>query len=148
MAAQRALIVENEPLIAFDLEAILRALGFDVCGLASNPREAVELATSRRPDLVLMDVYLDEGLQGIKAAKWLRDACDIPVLFVTGHSDPDTVARIREALPEVHVCAKPVAPHRLAEAIAGATGWQVPSGPAPSWPEMKEARSSWGRASP
>ena len=83
MAAQRALIVENEPLIAIDLEAILRALGFDVCGLASNPREAVELATSRRPDLVLMDVYLDEGLQGIKAAKWLRDACDIPVLFVT-----------------------------------------------------------------
>jgi hypothetical protein len=69
MAAQRALIVENEPLIAIDLEATLRALGLDVCGLASNPREAVELATSRRPDLVLMDVYLEEGLQGIKAAK-------------------------------------------------------------------------------
>ena len=132
MAAQRALIVENEPLIAIALEATLRTLGLDVCGVASNPREAVELATSRRPNLVLMDVYLDEGLQGIKAAKWLRDACDIPVLFVTGHSDPDTVARIREVLPEVHVCAKPVVPHRLAEAIAGATGWQLSKSPAHS----------------
>ena len=124
MTAQRALIVENEPLIAIDLEATLRTLGLDVCGHASNPREAIELATSRRPDLVLMDVYLDEGLQGIKAAKWLRDACDIPVLFVTGHSDPDTVARIREVLPGVHLCTKPVAPQRLAEAIADATGRQ------------------------
>ena len=61
---QRALIVEDEPLIAIDLEATLRTLGFDVCGRASNPREAVELATSRQPDFILMDVYLDEGRQG------------------------------------------------------------------------------------
>src|SRR5258705_10288425 len=72
---QRALIVEDEPLIAIDLEATLRSLGFDVCGRASNPREAVELATSRQPDFILMDVYLDEGRRGINAAKWLREAC-------------------------------------------------------------------------
>ena len=54
---QRALVVEDEPLIAIDLEAI------DVCGSASNPGAAVELATSRQPDFILMDVYLDEGRQ-------------------------------------------------------------------------------------
>lgn len=81
---QRALIVEDDPLIAIGLEQTLRSLGVDVCGHASTPQEAVELASSRRPDLVLMDVYLKEDRQGIKAAKWLRDACDIPVLFVTG----------------------------------------------------------------
>lgn len=118
-------IVEDEPLIAIDLAATLHRLGLEVCGRASNPREAVELATSRRPDLVLMDVYLDEGCPGIKAAKWLLHACDIPVVFVTGHSDRDTLARIREMLPEVYLCAKPVAPDRLAETIARATGWDL-----------------------
>ena len=74
---QRALIVEDEPLIAIDLEATVRTLGFEVCGTASNPRAAVELATSRQPDFILMDVYLDEGRQGITAAKWLREAWEL-----------------------------------------------------------------------
>jgi DNA-binding NarL/FixJ family response regulator len=124
---QRALIVEDEPLIAIGLEETLRTLGLEVCGRASNPQEAVELAASCRPDLVLMDVYLEEDREGIKAAKWLRDACGIPVLFVTGHSDRDTVARIRALLPEAPLCAKPIDPDRLAEAIARATGWNVPA---------------------
>jgi DNA-binding NarL/FixJ family response regulator len=121
-----ALIVEDEPMIAIDLEATLRLLGFDVCGSASSARQAVELATSRRPDLVLMDVYLEEGLEGTKAAKWLQDACDIPVVFVTGHSDRDTIERIRMLLPQVQLCSKPVALDRLAAAISHATGWHVP----------------------
>jgi DNA-binding NarL/FixJ family response regulator len=110
-----------------DLEETLRGLGLDVCGLASDPQEAVELASSRRPDVVLMDVYLREGCEGIKAAKWLREACGIPVLFVTGYDDRNTVARIRELLPDVPLCAKPVGPDRLAEAISRATGWNVPA---------------------
>ena len=123
--AQRALIVEDEPLIAIDLEATLRTLGFDVCGLASNPIEAVELATSHQPDVVLMDVYLDAGRQAINAAKWLREACGIPVLFITVHSDWETVARIRDLLPGAPLCAKPLRRDRLAAAIAGATGWNA-----------------------
>ena len=126
---QRTLIVEDEPLIAIDLEATLRTLGFDVCGTASNPRAAVELATSRQPDFILMDVYLDEGRQGINAAKSLREACGIPVLFITGHSDWETVARIRDLLPGAPLCAKPVRPDRLVAAIAGATGWNAPVSP-------------------
>ena len=126
---RRALIVEDEPLIANDLEGTLRKLGFDVCGLASNPREAVELATSIQPDLVLMDVYLDEGYEGIKAAKWLREVCKIPVLFVTGHGDRDRIERIREQVPGAPVRTKPVPDDRLAEAIAGVAGWPGPISP-------------------
>jgi DNA-binding NarL/FixJ family response regulator len=126
---QRALIVEDEPLIAIDLEATVRTLGFEVCGTASNPRAAVELATSRQPDFILMDVYLDEGRQGITAAKWLREACGIPILFIIGHSDCETLARIRDLLPGAPVCAKPVRPDRLVAAIAGATGWNTPASP-------------------
>jgi DNA-binding NarL/FixJ family response regulator len=123
----RVLIVEDEPLIALDLEATLQTLGFDVCGFAANAREAVELATSRRPDLVLMDLYLEEGCEGTKAAKWLNDACGIPVLFVTGHGDRDTLQRIRRLLPLAQLYSKPVVADRLAEAISQATGWNVPS---------------------
>jgi two-component system, response regulator PdtaR len=123
----RILIVEDEPLIANDLEATLQTLGFDVCGCAANAREAVELATSRQPDLVLMDVYLEEGGDGTKAAKWLNDACDIPVLFVSGHGGRDTLERIRRVLPRAQLFSKPVAPDRLAEAISHETGWKMPS---------------------
>ena len=123
----RILIVEDEPLIAIDLEATLQRLGFDVCGRASNAREAVELATARRPDLVLMDVYLEKGCDGTKAAKWLNDACDIPVLFVSGHGGRDTLERIRRVLPQAQLFSKPVAPDRLAEAISHETGWNVAS---------------------
>lgn len=124
--ARRALIVEDEPLIAMDLAAVLGRLGIDPCGLASNPREAVERASSLRPDLVLMDVYLDDGSQGIKAAKWLHEACEIPVLFVTGHNDSDTIAQIHEQLPRAPLCTKPVCDDRLVDAIASATGWNAP----------------------
>lgn len=124
----RALIVEDEPLIAIDLAAMLHGLGIDPCGLASNPREAIERATSMRPDLVLMDVYLDEGWQGIKAAKWLQEACEIPVLFVTEHNDSDTIAQIHKQLPGAFLCAKPVCKDRLAEAIANTANWSAPSG--------------------
>jgi CheY-like chemotaxis protein len=73
-----------------------------------------------------MDVYLKEDCQGIKAAKWLNDACDIPVLFVTGHGDKSTLERIHALLPEAPLCAKPIDPDRLAQAIARATGWDMP----------------------
>jgi len=133
--ARRALIVEDEPLIAIDLETTLRTLGFDVCGCASNPREAVELATSIQPDLVLMDVYLDGGWDGISAAKWLREACEIPVVFVTGHSDGDTIRRIREDVPNAPLCIKPFHHEQLTVALADATSWDAPKR---GWPSSRD----------
>ena len=58
-ARRRALIVEDEILIALDLEAEMRALGFDVCGLAPSARQARSLVMSNEPDVVLMDVNLE-----------------------------------------------------------------------------------------
>jgi two-component system, sensor histidine kinase len=119
--ARRALIVEDEPLIAIDLEATPRTLGLDGCRLASNPREAIERATSIQADFVLMGVYFDERCQGLKATKWLREACQIPVLLVTAHNDGDMIARIRELAPGAPLCAKPVRDEHLAEALTEAT---------------------------
>ena len=63
----RALIVDDEFLIAFDLESSMRELGFDVCTVASNERDAIELAKSSRPDVVVMNVYLGGTRAGISA---------------------------------------------------------------------------------
>ena len=82
-ARRRALIVEDEFLIALDLETDLCALGFNVCDLAANADRARYLAMSNQPDVVLMDVNLEGGREGIEAARWLRDVCQTAVVFVT-----------------------------------------------------------------
>ena len=69
LASRRALIVDDEFLIAFDLESSMRELGFDVCGVASNERDAMELAMNDPPDVVVMDVYLGGTPRGNRSGK-------------------------------------------------------------------------------
>jgi DNA-binding NarL/FixJ family response regulator len=117
-ARRRALIVEDEFLIALDLETDLCALGFDVCDLAANAKQARSLAMSNEPDVVLMDVNLEGGREGIEAARWLREVCDTAVVFVTSYNDDDTVERIHQQVPGAPVLAKPVYRETLADAVA------------------------------
>jgi two-component system, response regulator PdtaR len=116
----RALIVEDEFLIALDLEAAMTGLGFEICGLAPNAEEARSLAMSHQPDVVFVDVYLGGAREGIETARWLREVCDVSVVFVTAHTDAATVERIREAVPGSPILSKPVYRERLAEAVAAA----------------------------
>ena len=117
-ARRHALIVEDEFLIALDLETDLSELGFDVCDLAANARQARSLAMSNEPDVVLMDVNLEGGREGIEAARWLREVCDTAVVFVTSYNDDDTVERIHQQVPGAPVLAKPVYRETLADAVA------------------------------
>ena len=68
LPSRRGLIVDDEFLIALDLESSMRELGFNVCTVASNENDAIELAKSNRPDVVVMDVYLGGTRAGIEAA--------------------------------------------------------------------------------
>jgi DNA-binding response OmpR family regulator len=119
---RRALIVEDEYLIAHDLETTLHTLGFDDCDLAPNGRRAHTLSMTDRPDIVVVDVCLEGGREGIEVARWLREMFDVPVVFVTSYNDDDTVERIRQQVPGAPVLPKPVYPERLADAIAEAKG--------------------------
>jgi DNA-binding NarL/FixJ family response regulator len=119
--SRRALIVDDEFLIAFDLESSMRELGFDVCTVASNERDAIELAKSSRPDVVVMDVYLGGTRAGIETARWLREVCDVPIVFVTAHSDADTMERIHTVMPSAPVLSKPVYQETLANAVSAVT---------------------------
>ena len=117
-AHRRALIVEDEPVFAMGLAADMQALGFDTCDLAADGQNAFLQAMEDPPDIVLMDVNLEGGREGIEAARWLREVCDIPVVFVTAYSDPDTIERIHEQVPDAPVIAKPLYRERLASAVA------------------------------
>ena len=117
-AQPRALIVDDEYLFALSVAADMQALGFASCDLAANGQDAFLQAMEDAPDIVLMDVNLEGGREGIEAARWLREVCDIPVVFITAYTDPDTVERIHEQVPGAPVIAKPLYRERLAIAVA------------------------------
>jgi CheY-like chemotaxis protein len=117
-AHRRALIVEDEPIFAMGLAADMQALGFDTCDLAADGQNAFLQAMEDPPDIVLMDVNLEGGREGIEAARWLREVCDIPIIFITAYTDRDTVERIHEQVPDAPVIAKPLYRERLASAVA------------------------------
>ena len=118
LPSRRALIVDDEFLIALDLESSMRELGFNVCTVASNENDAIELAKSNRPDV--MDVYLGTRA-GIEAARWLREVCGVPIVFVTAYCDADTLERIHTVVPAAPVLSKPVYRQTLADAVLAAT---------------------------
>ena len=113
-----ALIVEDEFFVALDLEDAMVEMGFYVCGVAATQDRAYSLAASEQPDVVLMDVCLQGGQEGIEAARCLREACRAEVVFVTGHADRATLERIHEEVPGAPVLTKPISHARLAEVVA------------------------------
>ena len=73
---RRALIVDDEIIFAINLEADMHELGFDICDLAANGQQASMFAMSNQPDIVLMDINLEGGREGIEVARWLRSVCE------------------------------------------------------------------------
>ena len=118
---RRVLIIEDEFLIALDLEETMFQLGFDVCALAPSARKARSLAMHNPPDVALVDVCLEGGREGIEIARWLREVCQVPIVFVTAQRDAATVERIHEQVPGAPVLSKPVFRHTLAGAVAAVT---------------------------
>jgi DNA-binding response OmpR family regulator len=116
---RRALIVEDEFMIALDLEDAMANLGFEVCELAPSDSRARSLAMRDQPDIALVDVNLAGGREGIETARWLREVCGASVVFVTGYSDAATLERIRERVPGAAVLRKPLYRDGLADAVAG-----------------------------
>jgi two-component system, response regulator PdtaR len=115
---RRALIVEDDFMVAFDLEDAMFGLGFDICALAPSDRKARSLAMADHPDVVLMDVCLEGGREGIETARWLREVCGAAIVFITANSDAGTLDRIRERVPGAPVLSKLTYRDRLAGAVA------------------------------
>jgi AmiR/NasT family two-component response regulator len=108
----RAFIVEDEILIALDLEAEMNALGFNFCRLAPRANKACPLAMSDHPDIVLMDLY-DGVRECIEAATRLREGHGTPIVFLTSYTDEAIVERIGRHLLEAPILPKAAYRERL-----------------------------------
>lgn len=95
----RILIVEDEALIAEELQDRLARLGFQVAGVVDTADKAVQSAERERPDLVLMDIRIKGPMDGIEAAGFIRERLKIPIVYLTAHSDQATLARAKETVP-------------------------------------------------
>jgi CheY-like chemotaxis protein len=87
VVATDVLIIEDEPIISMDLEALVESLGHRVCGVARTHREAVQLATEAEPGLVLADIQLADGSSGLDAVNDILSHFDVPVIFITAYPE-------------------------------------------------------------
>src|ERR1700730_11049155 len=93
MTPARILIVEDDRVVARDIEQQLVRIGHTVVGITARADEAVRLAEETRPDLVLMDIFLDGSSDGIEAAQRIRDGVEAPVIYLTAYADDQTLQR-------------------------------------------------------
>jgi PAS domain S-box-containing protein len=95
----RLLVAEDEEIVALDLQNQLEMLGYDVVARVSSGGEACREAERLHPDLALLDIRLEGGIDGIEAARIIRQSHGVPVVFLTAYSDADTLGRAKAVEP-------------------------------------------------
>jgi PAS domain S-box-containing protein len=110
------LVVEDEYILAINLQESLESLGYTVLGIADSAAEAIEKATELRPNLILMDIRLRGEMDGIQASEQIWRNLQIPVIYLTGHSDKSTVERATLTSPFGYIL-KPIKEQELYVAI-------------------------------
>ncbi|MGQ3356145.1 MAG: response regulator [Phreatobacter sp.] len=85
--ATDVLIIEDEPIIALDIETLVQELGHSVTGIARTHKEAVALVKQKRPGLVLADIQLADGSSGLEAVAEILETIDLPVIFITAYPE-------------------------------------------------------------
>jgi CheY-like chemotaxis protein len=93
------LVVEDEIITARDIESKLKKIGYNICDIASSGKEAIQKAEEHIPDLVLMDITLEGDMDGIEAAGQIEKLLHIPFIYLTAHSDLDTLHRAKITEP-------------------------------------------------
>jgi PAS domain S-box-containing protein len=112
----RIVVVEDEAIVAMDIEERLTAMGYEPAGRAAGGEQALELVEQRHPDLVLMDIRLQGDMDGIAAAEEIRRRFHLPVIFLTAYSENDTLDRVKLTEPFGYIL-KPFDDRELKSAI-------------------------------
>jgi DNA-directed RNA polymerase specialized sigma24 family protein len=115
------LIIEDEPLIAMDLESLVEGLGHNVTGVARTRTEAVKLAASKRPGLILADIQLADGSSGLDAVNDLLKSFEVPVIFITAYPERFLTGERPEP---AFLIAKPFQPANVSAVISQALFFQ------------------------
>lgn len=115
---KHVLIVEDEHLIAYLMARyILESTDYKVIGPVDNSEEAIEVALKERPSCILMDVRIEGELDGIDAAKKIREVYNVPIIFTTGNSDITTIERAN-SINLIGFLVKPIRKEQLIEALS------------------------------
>lgn len=112
----RVLLVEDEALIAMQVESVLESFGFEVVGVATTFNQAISLCRNKIPDLCLMDINISGAISGIETALEIRELFGIGSIFLTAYSDIDTIESAARAEPLGYVT-KPIAEAALRAAM-------------------------------
>ncbi len=99
MESHKIMIVEDEGIVALQIRTTLEQRGYQVVDICSSGEEALVHIEEAGPDLVLMDMKLQGAMDGIEAADLIAKRHDLPVIFLTAHSDDRTIERARESTP-------------------------------------------------
>ncbi|HHS12712.1 MAG TPA: response regulator [bacterium] len=92
----RILIAEDEIIIACDLRHLLIESGYEIAGIASSGEETLRMANETEPDLILMDICLRGRIDGIEAADEILKHNRMPIIYITGSTDQNTLNRLEE----------------------------------------------------
>ena len=117
IAPPSILLVEDEGIVAHDLEETLTRLGYRVSGIASEGAQAVRMAQELQPELVVMDVSLRGEIDGIQAARLIQERSRVPVIFLTGNYQR-AGSEGRELATDILI--KPVSEKAILRAVAAA----------------------------
>lgn len=113
---RKVLIVEDDLVLNLLYESYLERLGFDTEGELVYGKTAIEAAKNLEPDLIIMDISLDGDIDGIEAMVEIRKFSDVPVIYLTGNSDPYHVKRAKET-DYIDYLTKPIQFDDLKESI-------------------------------
>ncbi|MCX6295165.1 MAG: response regulator [Bacteroidetes bacterium] len=99
MSKTNILIVEDESIVAKDIQHSLKKLGYSVVGMCSTGEDAIKFAEELKPDLVLMDIMLKGEMSGIEAAGHIREKFNIPIIYLTAYADESTLSKAKVSEP-------------------------------------------------
>lgn len=116
MAREKVLVVEDEYIVGKNIQMGLQGLDYHVPHIATSGETAIELIENEHPDVVLMDIVLRGGMDGIETARAIRSRADIPVIFLTAYTDEAILERAKMSEPYGYIV-KPFEQRELHSAI-------------------------------
>ena len=112
----KVLIVEDEMLIALAHRLYLEREGFEVIGIRDNLKEIRMILAKQKPDIIMMDITLKNGQNGIEIANEIRETSTVPIVFATGNSRSDSLKKAYQ-ITNSRVLIKPIDPQELKQVI-------------------------------
>lgn len=103
MGKVNVLIVEDESIVAKDIQISLKRLGYNVLGISNNGEDAIKNARELSPDIIIMDIMLKGEINGIEASEIIRKEQNIPIIFLTAYADENTLSKAKITEPYAYI---------------------------------------------